>query len=177
MRHGLLGGGVAQHSCDISKIARIRRDTLCATLCNTIGVTARVCHQESKEAYLVPALKAVGIATFYPFSSQKHRLQTPLSWYKCQNSQNAQKCLRDSAKSDLVSLGRESQKSLSVSHRAKHPKHTVSHRARDCSATLTPEARKHLSHSPFSTFGHFAVLTLVPVQRGRKSKTSFKGTW
>ena len=25
-------------------------------------------------------------------------LATPLAWYKCQNSQNAQKCLRESAK-------------------------------------------------------------------------------
>ena len=45
VRHGLLGGaGVARHSCDISKIAGICRDTVCATLCSAIGVRARVCH-------------------------------------------------------------------------------------------------------------------------------------
>ena len=42
VRHGLLGG-VAWHSCGISKPAGICRDTLCGTLCSATGVTAHVC--------------------------------------------------------------------------------------------------------------------------------------
>ena len=62
-----------------------------------------------------------------------------------------------SAKSDLVSLGRDSQKSLSLTHRAS----PVSHQGKQpkaggfapcnwlcCFGALGPEARKHLSHSP-----------------------------
>ena len=56
----------------------------------------------------------------------------------------------------------------------KTPQNTVLHRARDCFGTLTPEARKHLSHSPLSTFGILAVLTLVPGQRGRNPNPSFR---
>ena len=36
--------GVAQHPRDISKIAGICCDTVCATLCSATGVTATVCH-------------------------------------------------------------------------------------------------------------------------------------
>ena len=39
--------GVARHPRDISKIAGICCDTLCATSCSAIGVTARVCHEDS----------------------------------------------------------------------------------------------------------------------------------
>ena len=79
-------------------------------------------------------------------------LATPLAWHKFQNSQNAQKCLRESAKSDLVSLGRESQRSLShrpdpVSHRAKHPK-TQFHTVQETVLGLSLRRPKtHLLHS------------------------------
>ena len=82
---------------------------------------------------------------------------TPLAWYKCQNSQNAQKCSRESAKSDLVPLGRESQNSLllrsnPVSHRAKHPKaqfRTMQGLSSHSGGPKTPFALS------LSTFGHF----------------------
>ena len=40
------------------------------------------------------------------------RIATPLAWYKCLNSQNAQKCLREGAKGVFGPLERESQNSL-----------------------------------------------------------------
>ena len=100
------------------------------------------------------------------------RVTKPLAWYKCQNSQNAQKCLRESAKSDLVSLGRESQKSLShranpVSHRAKHPKtqfRTVQETVLGLSLRRPGNTFRTL---PKALLGILAVLTLVPGQRGR----------
>ena len=61
------------------------------------------------------------------YSDCRLSVATLLAWIECLNSQNAQKCLREGAKSDLGSLGRGSQKSLShranlVSHQGKHPK-------------------------------------------------------
>ena len=68
-----------------------------------------------------------------PKEDRLSRVATSLAWYKCQSSQNAQRCLRES----------------------ETPQNTALHRARDCFGTLTPEAQTHLSHSPLSTFGHF----------------------
>ena len=48
----VLWGDVARHSCDISKIAGIFRDSVCATLCRTTAVTANVC--QSTNAPLSP---------------------------------------------------------------------------------------------------------------------------
>ena len=112
----------------------------------------------------------------YCFISSKSStgLATPLAWYKCQNSQIAQKCLRESAKSDLVSLGRESQRvsrTVQTLFRTS-PQNTLSHRARDCFGTLTPEARKHLSHSPFSTFGHFGCSDTCTRRAGSQHRTT-----
>ena len=72
---------------------------------------------------------------------------TPLAWYKCQNSQKRPKVLKESAKSDLVSLGRKSQKSLSdraipVLHRGTQPK--TAPRTVQETVLGTPEAREKI---------------------------------
>ena len=53
----------------------------------------------------------------------------------------------------------------------KTPQNTVSHRARDCFGTLAPEARKHLSHSPLSTFGHFGCFDTCVRPAGSQPNT------
>ena len=78
---------------------------------------------------------------------------TLLAWCKCQNSQTAQKCLRESAKGDLVSLGRESKRvSRTVQTlfrtRRNPPKHSFAPCKKTVFGTHTLEARKHHSHSP-----------------------------
>ena len=108
------------------------------------------------------------------------RIATPLAWYKCQNSQN-EKCLRESAKSDLASFWPRVPKESLAPFKpwfapGETPQNTVSHCARDCFGTLTEEAQKHLSHSPRALLGTLAVLTLVPGQRGRNSRRRKKSS-
>ena len=45
------------------------------------------------------------------------------------------------------------------------------HGARDLFGTLTPEARKHLSHSPLSTFGHFGCFDTCTRPAGSQPKS------
>ena len=48
---------VARHPHDVSKIAGICCDTVCATLCTAIGVTARVCHEVSRNFHSRPGCR------------------------------------------------------------------------------------------------------------------------
>ena len=101
--------------------------------------------------------------SFSPFG-----VATPVAWYKCRNSQNAQKCLRERAKGVFGPPERESQKGAmsrtvqTLFRTGQNTRqNTVSHRARDCFGTLCYGGPKigHLSHSPLiRNAGLFIIL-------------------
>ena len=50
---------VARHPRDISKIAGICCDTVCATLCSVTGISAKVCVCATKLIFLLEVLDAI----------------------------------------------------------------------------------------------------------------------